>query len=94
MEKEENKNEESTGVNLYEISGGPDAYVLSNRQNPKCAFGLPLEYGEANQTNHPAPQEVEETQDKAQSDGPVCPMCGNAIIGDMKFCCECGAKLN
>jgi hypothetical protein len=86
-DKEENKIEESSGVYLY----GPDVYVLSNRQNPKSAFVLPQEYGEANQTD--TPQKVEETKDKAQSDGPVCPQCGNAIIGDPIFCCECGFKL-
>lgn len=87
-EKEETKIEESTGVYLY----GPDVYVLSNRQNPKGAFLMPQEYGGANPTDTPAP-ETEETKDKAPSDGPVCPQCGNAINGEMKFCCECGSKL-
>ncbi len=87
-DKEENKIEESSGVYLY----GPDVYVLSNRQNPKSAFLMPQEYGEANQTDTPAP-EAEETKDKVPSDGPVCPQCGNAIIGNPTFCCECGFKL-
>jgi hypothetical protein len=87
MEKEETKTEESTGVYLY----GPDVYVLSNIQNPKSAFKLPQEYGETNQTD--TPEKVKETKDNVPSDGPICPQCGNAIIGDMKFCCECGFKL-
>ncbi len=94
MEKEETKTEESTGVYLNGIyTTGPDVYVLSNRQNPRSAFMLPQEYGETNQTDTPSPQEVEETKDQAPSDGPVCPQCGNAIIGDPKFCCECGLNL-
>ena len=79
MEKEETKIEESTGVYLYgAYANGPDAYVLSLRQNPIGA---------------PAPQEVEDTNPKPQPDEPGCPQCGNAIIGDQKFCCECGFKL-
>lgn len=94
MEKEETKMEESTGMDLYGIyAKSPDVYVLSNRQNPRGAFILPQEYGETNQTDTPSPQEVEETKDQAPSDGPVCPQCGNAIIGDPKFCYECGFKL-
>ena len=80
MEKEGTKIEESTGVYLYgAYANGPDAYVLSLRQNPLGA---------------PAPQEVEETKDKAPSDGPVCPQCGNAISDDMPFCPECGTSLH
>ena len=88
MEKEGTNTEEPTGVYLY----GPDVYVLSNRQNPKGAFLMPQEFSEANQTDAPT-TEAEKTKDKVPSDGPECPQCGNAIIGDMKFCCECGFKL-
>ena len=80
MEKEETKIEESTGVYLYgAYANGPDAYVLSLRQNPLGA---------------PAPQEVENTNPKPQPEGPVCPQCGNAISDDMPFCPECGTSLH
>lgn len=72
--------EEPTGVYLYgPYVNGPDAYVLSLRQNPLGA---------------PAPQEVEETEPKPKSEGPVCPQCGNAINEEMLFCPECGTQLH
>lgn len=80
MDKEEPKIEASTGVYLYgPYANGPDAYVLSNRQNPIGA---------------PAPKEVEDTEPKPKPEGPVCPQCGNAISDDMPFCPECGTQLH
>ena len=71
--------EESTGVYLYgPYAQGPDAYVLSHRQNP---------------LGSPAPQVVEEPESKSKPEGPVCPQCGNAITKEMSFCPECGTTL-
>ena len=60
-------------------ANGPDAYVLSLRQNPIGA---------------PAPQVVEETEPKPKPEGPVCPQCGNAINEEWPFCAECGTPLH
>lgn len=72
--------EESTGVYLYgPYVNGPDAYVLSLRQNPIGA---------------PAHQVVEETEPKPKPEGPVCPQCGSAINEEWPFCSECGTPLH
>ena len=70
---------DESGASRFGIyASGPDFYVLSLRQSRAADYMA---------------SQMPEEEPKPQSEGPVCPYCGNAITDEMNFCPECGAQL-